>query len=107
MTGLMKLTTRLTEPAQIERVRRILLGYAGDLDVEIQQRAVEYGNMFGYDKVRSGVLEKMPAPEMREMDTVMRATAQKAKAPVKKTVGVGEGVSCSLSIYFIIVSDAN
>lgn len=100
LTGLMKLTTRLTEPAQIERVRRILLQYTGDLDVEIQQRAVEYGNMFGYDKVRAGVLEKMPVPEIREKDTVMRATAQKARAPAKKTADVGEGVSHSSSTYF-------
>ena len=107
MTGLMKLTTRLTEPAQVERVRRILLQYSGDLDIEIQQRAVEYGNMFGYDKVRAGVLEKMPAPEIRETDTVMRATAQKAKAPVKKTIDVGEGVSNSSFTYFMITSDAN
>lgn len=84
LTALMKLTTRLTEAAQIERVRRILQQYSGDLDVEIQQRAVEYGNLFGYDQVRAGVLEKMPAPEMRETDTVMRATAQKAKGPAKK-----------------------
>ena len=93
LTALMKLTTRLTEAAQIERVRRTLQQYSGDLDVEIQQRAVEYGNLFGYDQVRAGVLEKMPAPEMRETDTVMRATAQKAKGPAKKkAVGAGAGL---------------
>jgi len=91
LTALMKLTTRLTEAAQIERVRRILQQYSGDLDIEIQQRAVEYGNLFGYDQVRAGVLEKMPAPEMRETDTVMRATAQKAKGPAKKKAAASAG----------------
>ncbi|KAF8470578.1 adaptin N terminal region-domain-containing protein [Kalaharituber pfeilii] len=86
LTSLMKLTTRFTEPAQIERIRRLLQTYTGDLDVEIQQRAVEYGNLFGYDTVRSGVLEKMPPPEIRETDTVMRATPQKAKVQKKKPV---------------------
>ena len=89
LTAVMKLTTRLTEPAQIERVRRLLQSYSGDLDVEIQQRAVEYGNLFGYDQVRAGVLEKMPAPEIRETDSVMRAAPQKAKAPKKKTATAG------------------
>lgn len=89
----MKLTTRLTEAAQIERIRRVLQQYSGDLDVEIQQRAVEYGNLFGYDQVRAGVLEKMPPPEIRETDTVMRATAQKAKGPTKqKAFNTGGGL---------------
>ncbi|KAI5840092.1 adaptin N terminal region-domain-containing protein [Morchella snyderi] len=67
ITALMKLTTRISNPAQIERVRRILQSYTDSLDVEIQQRSVEYGNMFGYDDIRTGVLEKMPPPVFKEV----------------------------------------
>ncbi|CAN9414357.1 unnamed protein product [Alternaria alternata] len=60
VTASMKLTTRLSDPAQIERLRRLLQRYSANLDVEIQQRAAEYGNLFGHDQIRRGVLEKMP-----------------------------------------------
>lgn len=67
ITALMKLTTRISSAAQIERIRRILQTYTDSLDVEIQQRSVEYGNMFGYDDIRTGVLEKMPPPVFKEV----------------------------------------
>ncbi|KAI5306272.1 clathrin associated protein complex large subunit, partial [Ascosphaera pollenicola] len=74
-TSAMKMTTRMTEPAQIERLRRLLSLRTTDLDVEIQQRAVEYTNLFGYDSIRFGVLERMPAPEIREEQRVLGAAA--------------------------------
>jgi AP-1 complex subunit gamma-1 len=87
ITSVMKLTTRLNEPAQIERLRRLLQRYGTNLDVEIQQRAVEYGNLFAFDQVRRGVLEKMPPPEIREEQRVLgEATKKKtSKAPKKKS----------------------
>lgn len=88
-TCTMKLTTRLQDPAQVDRLRRILLSRQADLDVEVQQRSVEYGNLFGYDQVRRGVLERMPAPEIREEQRVLGPanTASKkriSRAPAKK-----------------------
>ena len=56
MTALVKLTTRLAGAAQIERVRRLLEHHQTSLDVEVQQRAVEYGNLFAHDQIRRGVL---------------------------------------------------
>jgi len=87
ITSAMKLTTRLQDAAQVDRLRRLLLSYQADLDVEVQQRSVEYGNLFGYDQVRRGVLERMPAPEIREEQRVLgQATTKKraSKAPAKK-----------------------
>ncbi|KAF2788770.1 AP-1 complex subunit gamma-1 [Melanomma pulvis-pyrius CBS 109.77] len=85
ITAVMKLTTRLNEPAQVERLRRILQRYGTNLDVEIQQRAVEYGNLFGFDQVRRGVLEKMPPPEIREEQRVLgEATKKKQSKALKK-----------------------
>ncbi|KAF2484205.1 adaptin N terminal region-domain-containing protein [Neohortaea acidophila] len=80
ITSAMKLTTRLQDPAQVDRLRRLLLSYQTDLDVEIQQRSVEYGNLFGYDQVRRGVLERMPPPEIREEQRVLGESAGKKRS---------------------------
>ena len=71
ITSTMKLTTRLQEPAQIERLRRLLQNHQTDLDIEVQQRSVEYSNLFGYDQIRRGVLERMPPPEIKEEQRVL------------------------------------
>jgi AP-1 complex subunit gamma-1 len=79
ITALMKLTTRFSDPAQIERIRKILASNSRSLDVEVQQRAVEYGNLFGYDSIRRGVLEKMPPPQIKEESRVLGEAAKKPK----------------------------
>lgn len=92
ITSAMKLTARLTESAQIDRIRRLLSNRTSDLNVEIQQRAVEYGNLFAYDEIRRGVLERMPPPEIREEQRVLgeatpkqKKAAARAKKPAKVT----------------------
>lgn len=89
MTSLMKLTTRFSDPAQIERIRRILQSNSASLDVEVQQRAVEYGNLFGYDQIRRGVLEKMPPPQIKEESRVLgEATKKPKKAAANRKSGI-------------------
>ena len=88
VTSAMKLTTRLQNPSQIDRIRRMLSNRTADLSVEIQQRAVEYGNLFGYDQIRKGVLERMPPPEIRDEQRVFgepSARQKKAAAKVQKS----------------------
>lgn len=77
ITSMMKLTTRLSDPAQVDRIRRILQSNSTSLDIEVQQRAVEYGNLFGYDAIRRGVLEKMPPPQIKEESRVLGEAAKK------------------------------
>jgi AP-1 complex subunit gamma-1 len=84
VTALVKLTTRLSDAAQIDRIRRLLQQHATSLDVEIQQRAVEYSNLFGYDHIRRGVLEKMPAPEIGDEQRVLGEKSGAASAASKK-----------------------
>lgn len=81
-TASMKLTVRMSDPAQIERLRRFLSGRTADLSVEIQQRAVEYTNLFGYDQIRRGVLERMPPPEIREEQRVLGAPTKKRQSKI-------------------------
>jgi AP-1 complex subunit gamma-1 len=82
ITSAMKLTTRLQDPAQIDRLRRLMLNYQTNLDIEVQQRAVEYGNLFGYDEVKRGVLERMPPPEIREEQRVLGEATKKRHSKV-------------------------
>ncbi|KAK4226246.1 adaptin N terminal region-domain-containing protein [Podospora fimiseda] len=86
ITALVKLATRFSDPAQIERVRRILQNHQTSLDVEVQQRAVEFGNLFNYDEIRRGVLEKMPPPQIKESSRVLGEAAKKTnKAAIRKS----------------------
>lgn len=79
VTALVKLTTRFSDQTQIERVKRLLQFHQTSLDVEVQQRAVEYGNLFSYDQIRRGVLEKMPPPQIKEENRVLGEAAEKQK----------------------------
>ena len=84
VTSAMKLTARLKDPSQVDRIRRLLSNRTSDLSIEIQQRAVEYGNLFAYDDIRRGVLERMPPPEIREEQRVLgEATPKQKKAAAK------------------------
>ena len=94
VTSAMKLTARLKDPSQVDRIRRLLSHRTSDLSIEIQQRAVEYGNLFAYDDIRRGVLERMPPPEIREEQRVLgeatpkqkkAAAAAKPRKPAKQT----------------------
>jgi len=93
VTAATKLSTRFSQPAQVERLRRLLQANATNLDVEIQQRAVEFGALFANANIRRGVLEKMPAPEPRaelakpaDDRTARKRTAKTAVAKVPKSV---------------------
>ncbi|KAK4148210.1 adaptin N terminal region-domain-containing protein [Dichotomopilus funicola] len=89
ITALVKLTTRLSDAAQVERIRRILQNQQTSLDVEVQQRAVEFGNLFSHDQIRRGVLEKMPPPQIKEESRVLGEAAKKTtKAANRKSKAV-------------------
>ncbi|KAL4771474.1 adaptin N terminal region-domain-containing protein [Aspergillus nidulans var. acristatus] len=83
-TASMKLTVRMSDASQIERLRRLLHNRTADLSVEIQQRAVEYSNLFGYDQIRRGVLERMPPPEIREEQRVLGPSTKKRQSKMLK-----------------------
>ncbi|KAF7547830.1 hypothetical protein G7Z17_g7460 [Cylindrodendrum hubeiense] len=85
ITALMKLTTRFSDASQVERIRRLMQHNQTSLDVEVQQRAVEYGNLFQFDQVRRGVLEKMPVPQIKEESRVLGAAPTKKKAANRKS----------------------
>lgn len=65
ITALMKLSSRFTDLQAQGAIRTMLLQQVASHEVEIQQRAVEYTNLFGFETIRPAVLERMPVPEGR------------------------------------------
>lgn len=66
LTAITKISSRPTaSPAQQERIQTLLASYTTSLELEIQQRAVEFASLFALGDIRSGVLERMPAPEVK------------------------------------------
>ncbi|XP_004698540.1 AP-1 complex subunit gamma-like 2 isoform X1 [Echinops telfairi] len=62
LTALMKLSTRFR--GDNNRIRQVVSIYGSCLDLELQQRAVEYNALFRkYDHMRAAILEKMPLVE--------------------------------------------
>ncbi|XP_066884800.1 AP-1 complex subunit gamma-like 2 isoform X7 [Kogia breviceps] len=62
LTALVKLSTRLR--GDNNRIRQVVSIYGSCLDMELQQRAVEYNTLFRkYDHMRAAILEKIPLVE--------------------------------------------
>lgn len=83
LNALMKLSTRISGAAHIERIRMILQAHRVDLQAEIQQRVAEYSALFKYDDVRKGVLDSMPAPSLNQ-ELSKRYEEEKQKKDAKR-----------------------
>lgn len=67
LTALTKIASRpTTSLAQQERTQALFATYTTSPELEIQQRAVEFANLYNLGDIRSGVLERMPAPELKQ-----------------------------------------
>lgn len=88
LTALSKLAVRFAEvnsptaSAQQDRIRELLSTFTASSDLEIQQRSVEFGQLFTHGELIGGVLEHMPAPEIKP--TIMGGTVSEKK-PVGST----------------------
>ena len=82
-----KVSARLSElstpsqSTQRDRIAVMLAGFSSNLELEIQQRAVEFASLFSRNDVKAGVLERMPPPEIR---ATMMGTVSERK-PVGST----------------------
>lgn len=65
LSALLKLTARFDDPAVIKDIRRLLGKFAGSLNVELQQRSVEFVGLAqaAMDRLRSDLLAPMPILE--------------------------------------------
>lgn len=66
LTALTKMSGRpTTSSTQQQRIMSLLDSYATSPELEIQQRAVEFENLLQLGEIKFGVLERMPAPEIK------------------------------------------
>ncbi|GAA5899944.1 AP-1 complex subunit gamma [Sporobolomyces salmoneus] len=75
LTAITKLSTRFSQPDQIARLGKALHQFDTSVELELQQRAIEFGKLLSLDSVRGGVLERMPPPEIKA--TVMGTVSEK------------------------------
>ncbi|XP_047224329.1 AP-1 complex subunit gamma-like 2 [Girardinichthys multiradiatus] len=69
LTATMKLSTRITD--NVDRIRSLVSIYGSCIDVELQQRAVEYNALFKkYDHMRAAVLERMPVIQKNSLGQI-------------------------------------
>ncbi|RKP10679.1 Adaptor protein complex AP-1 gamma subunit [Thamnocephalis sphaerospora] len=66
LTAAVKLTGRFNQSLSLSRLQQLIERYRTAPELEIQQRAVEYTALIGLADIRAAVLERMPAPEVRE-----------------------------------------
>ena len=66
LTAITKMSSRpTTSLPQQERIATLIAGYTTNPELEIQQRSVEFSNLLALGDLKSGVLERMPAPELK------------------------------------------
>jgi len=66
MTSITKLASRpTTSSSQQQRIAEVLAKYTTSPELELQQRAVEFASLFTLGDLKSGVLERMPPPELK------------------------------------------
>jgi AP-1 complex subunit gamma-1 len=76
LTALMKLSTRFTLSSSIERIKQLIGRYYSNMNLELQQRAVEYGNMFKLENtILTGLWERMPIIELKDDKYAANAAA--------------------------------
>lgn len=102
INALIKLSTRISSAAEVEKIRRILSGLTRSLNVEVQQRVSEYSQLFKYDELRRGVLEKMPPPEIREDLSKQYEKARAAKRPARAGVSARPAIGGSASVDLLL-----
>ena len=66
LTAFVKLASRTTtSQTQQQRILALLEGFSASQELEIQQRAVEFVNLYAQHSLIAGVLERMPPPEIK------------------------------------------
>ncbi|GAA5884309.1 hypothetical protein JCM3774_001512 [Rhodotorula dairenensis] len=76
LTALAKLSTRFPAPSSsLARIQEVMHRFDASVELELQQRAIEFGKLLTLDSIRGGVLERMPPPELKP--TVMGTVSEK------------------------------
>ena len=93
ITALAKLTVRVNDASCEERAKRIIMNYTSNVDLELQQRSVEYSVLLNdpsVSKYRSSVLAKMPVPPPVDRK-LMQAVSAPASGNTAASPATGTG----------------
>ncbi|KAG1816239.1 adaptin N terminal region-domain-containing protein [Suillus variegatus] len=97
MASITKLASRpTTSLPQQQRIAEVLAKYTTSPELELQQRAVEFASLFTLGDLRSGVLERMPPPELKA--TVMGVVSE--NKPVGTADLLGDEVAPPTPVIF-------
>lgn len=83
LTALLKLSVRFQHDKAFSKISTIMQRYQKELDVEIQQRAVEFHSMLHIKDTLPAVLERMPIPEIKEDTKEVQTGIRDIKTPAK------------------------
>uniref|UniRef100_A0A8C1SNL4 AP-1 complex subunit gamma n=1 Tax=Cyprinus carpio TaxID=7962 RepID=A0A8C1SNL4_CYPCA len=98
LTATMKLSTRITD--NVDRIRSIVSIYGSCIDLELQQRAVEYNALFKkYDHMRAAVLERMPVMDKNSPGHTNGDTSGEIKEPDTSKPKPVEAVNFFFCVY--------
>jgi len=76
LTALAKLSSRLSPSSFAQSaITQILARFTSSAELEIQQRAVEFSQILSMPEIKTGVLERMPPPELKA--SVMGTVSEK------------------------------
>jgi AP-1 complex subunit gamma-1 len=64
LTAIVKLTARFSAQSQ-QQLKGLLLEFKQHLNVELQQRSIEFSQIASLDNIKSNLLARMPAPELK------------------------------------------
>ncbi|XP_068691732.1 AP-1 complex subunit gamma-1-like isoform X1 [Montipora foliosa] len=88
LTAVMKLSTRFS--SSLERIKSIVNKFEVNMDVELQQRGVEFGSLFTkHNTMRPALLEKMPVFEAKTPEQIPNGevpTQQEPESIAKEVV---------------------
>ncbi|KAI9179090.1 clathrin associated protein complex large subunit [Blastocladiella emersonii ATCC 22665] len=112
LVSLMKLSTKFRTDAATARIRAMLDKYRTAMNVELQQRAVEFTHMFALPTdTRVGLWERMPVPELKEDRYASNAAAaavaaEPGTAPTAPAAGTSNVVSALLDLEGLYINSA-
>lgn len=67
LNALAKLTIRIKSAQLIEQIKTILAEYSTHINIELQQRSVEYTQILSNPQMSAQLLANMPAPELKQL----------------------------------------
>ncbi|XP_028392024.1 AP-1 complex subunit gamma-1-like [Dendronephthya gigantea] len=80
LNALMKLSTRFT--STLDRIKKLINRFSNNMDMELQQRSVEYLALFrSFDEMRVGLLERIPVMDTKSATSTTVENGEVSETP--------------------------